>query len=282
MYTFNKNSHFSSVGRYTPTWPVPASKKCIRFPFRYQNPCTSSSCQQVALSGMGYLWQWKLPNTGEFCPRLWTSVETPTCLRERQPGIVLVGWNLGGVSISSSLISLCGCFLWPECVFTLLQVQKASEQRCGTVCVCVSEGRKKLPQAVDSEALQVPWCISAQIWQYCTQLTHFMCVCVCVFRRDAVDFTLFGHQLQIQTFISEGQVSRSHDGSGSWGVRKVWKDREKEKKIHMKAQNPLLWESEYTYTQLKTAFFKKSFLSLTFDKNFSEWSSKIKSFSKSR
>lgn len=38
----------------------------------------------------------------------------------------------------------------------------------------------------------------------------------------------------------------------------------------MKAQNPLLWESEYMYTQLKTAFFKKIISFLTFDNTFSE------------
>lgn len=35
----------------------------------------------------------------------------------------------------------------------------------------------------------------------------------------------------------------------------VWR---KVVQIHMKAQNPLLWESENTYTQIKTAFLEKS------------------------
>lgn len=76
-----------------------------------------------------------------------------------------------------------------------------------------------------------------------------------------VDVTLYS--CQIQTFILEGRGK-------------------KEKKIHMKAQNPLLWESVYTYRGLKTAFLKKIIYFLTFDKNLSEKSSKIKSFSKSR
>lgn len=74
----------------------------------------------------------------------------------------------------SSLISL--CFLWSECVFTPLQLQKASEQRCQTVCV--SEWRKGfLRQLIvghdrSNDASQVRFVITAHNW-------HIWCVCWC-------------------------------------------------------------------------------------------------------
>lgn len=82
------------------------------------------------------------------------------------------GWC---IFISSSLISL--CFPWPECVFTPLQLQKASEQRCQTVCV--SEWRKGfLRQLIvghdrSNDASQVRFVITAHNWHiWCVLMWH--------------------------------------------------------------------------------------------------------------
>lgn len=139
----------------------------------------------------------------------------------RMASEVSASWLEPGQSPStgggSSPVSLCVCFLWPECVFTPLQVQKASEQRCGTACVSVRAVKSFLGLLVchyrSHDASQVRADITAHNW-------HIRCV---------FSQTLLARNIDI-TFNLRHSV---------WRVRwagffflNVWQERQQEKSQH--------------------------------------------------